>query len=116
MTIDTFNILVKTFGDQSYDEADRWKSIKYISTEGQLEPIDFEYRFANNDAYFINDESYGTGFIFIENPYAEFEQITNIGHKAKRIVTFIGLDMVNALSFKTDSVEITNAIISGGGN
>lgn len=116
MIIDTFNTLVKTFGDQSYDESDRWKSIKYFATEGQMEPIDFEYKFMCNEAYFINDESYGTGFIFIETPYAEFEPLNNKKRTPRRIVTFIGLEMINALSFKTDSLKLTNDTISGGGN
>ncbi len=116
MTIDTFNTLVKTFGDQSYDEADRWKSIKYISTEGQFEPIDFEHKFINDEAYFISDESYGAGFIFMGVPYAEFEPINKINGKQKRIVTFVNIEMVCSLSFKTDSAEATSNIITGGGN
>lgn len=115
MTIETFNTLVKNFGDQNYDETDRWKSIKYITTEGQMEPIDFEYKFLCNEAYFIDDVAYGTGFIFIETPYVEFEPINKDNEKVKRIVTFIGLTMVNSLSFKTKSVKDANDIIIAGG-
>lgn len=115
MTLDTFNSLVKTFGDQSYDEADRWKSIKYITTEGQFEPIDFEYHFMNNNAYFIQDSSYGAGFIFMGTPYAEFEPINHIGNRPRRIVTFVNLEMVCSLSFRVTSVDDTNNTILGGG-
>lgn len=117
MTIETFNSLVKNFGDQNYDEADRWKSIKYLSVEGQMEPIDFEYRFLCNDAYFINDDSYGTGFLFLETPYVEFEPINKVKDKTKRILTFIGLESINAITFNTTSVEaVNNTITLGGAN
>lgn len=115
MTTETFKTLVKNFGDQNYDEVDRWKSIKYITTEGQMEPIDFEYHFLCNEAYFIDDEAYGTGFIFLETPYVEFEPINKVKDKPKRIVTFIALTMINALSFKTSSVKAANDIIIAGG-
>lgn len=115
MTTETFNTLVKTFGDQAYDEVDRWKSIKYITTEGQMEPIDFEYKFKCNEAYYIDSDEFGTGFLFIETPYTEFEPINKIGDKVKRIVTFIGLTMVNAVSFRTDSVKASNDLITAGG-
>ena len=119
MKIETFNAICDKFGDQSYDSADRWKSIKYISTEGQMEPIDFEFMFNTNQAYFINDETMGTGFIYIETPYAEFEPINNIkinSPEHRRIVTFIGLEMVNGLSFRTKSVDDTNTIITNAEN
>lgn len=116
MTVETFNTLVKTFGDQSYDESDRWKSIKYITTEGQMEPIDFEYKFLCNEAYYINDDAYGAGFLFIETPYVEFEPINKAGNKVRRIVTFVALTMVNSISFKVTSVKSTNDIIDGGAN
>lgn len=116
MTIETFNSLVKNFGDQSYDEADRWKSIKYLSVEGQMEPIDFEYKFMCNDAYYINDESYGTGFLFLETPYVEFEPINKTGDKTRRVLTFIGLNSINSITFTANSVIETNSIIAGGDN
>ena len=115
MLLDTFNKLCAELGDQSYDESERWKSIKSISTEGQMEPIDFDFKFANNEAYFISDPSYGSGFIFIETPYAEFEPINNIlingNIEHRRLLTFIGLENVNAISFKTTSINKANANI-----
>ena len=49
MLLDTFNKLCAELGDQSYDESERWKSIKSISTEGQMEPIDFDFKLASNN-------------------------------------------------------------------
>ena len=115
MLLETFNKLCSELGDQSYDEPERWKSIRSISTEGQMEPIDFEFRFSNNEAYFISDSAYGSGFIFIETPYAEFEPINNIlingNIEHRRILTFIGLENVNGLSFKTKSITNANSTI-----
>ena len=114
MPNDTFLDLCKNFGDPSLPEAERWKSVKYISTEGQMEPLDFEFLFKHNEAYFINSEEYGTGFILIETPYTEFEPVNNNpnspGNK-KRIVTFIALTMVNSISFRTTNTNSVQNII-----
>lgn len=112
MQKDTFHTLCETLGDQSYDTADRWKSIKYITTEGAMEPIDFEFYYKNNLGYFMDNDSMGTGFLLLETPYAEFEPLNQPKRdKRKKILTFIGIEMINALGFRSESVEIANSII-----
>ena len=112
MTKETFRALCEALGDQSYDAEDRWKSLKYVSTEGSMEPIDFESLYINNKAYFIDDDSIGTGFLMLETPYVEFEPLNQPDkNHPKRVLTFMGLEMVNAISFRTGNVDTANAII-----
>lgn len=104
MTIETFLDTCKRYGDQSLPENERWKSIKYFSTEGQMESTDFEFYYKHNEAYFINDSSTGPGFIFLETPYTEFgAPHRNKDGSNKKIITFVSLIMVNALGFTSDS-------------
>ena len=112
MTLDTFNSLCESFGDQAYDASDRWKSVKYISTEGQMEPIDFEFFFNNRMGYFISDEKFGHGFILMETPYTEFTVLNcHANGEKKKIVTFVGLDMVNGISFRqTDQNKVSDIL------
>ena len=112
MTVDTFYSLCNAFGDQAYDATDRWKSIKYISTEGQMEPIDFEFFYNNRMGYFLGDENIGYGFILLETPYTEFTVLNyNKNGTKKKIVTFVGLDMVNGISFRqTDQNRVSDIL------
>ena len=101
MELATFNSLCKKFGEQDLAEDERWKSIKGISFEGSMEPIDFEKLYNIRRGYFIDDDAtIGAGFIIMEEPYAEFG-VVSPGFK-KKIVTFIGLDEINAISFRSD--------------
>ena len=98
MVIEEFRTICSTYGDQSLAENERWKSIKYISVEGQLEATDFGYYYENNLGYFLDIEGYPPVFLIIEPPYAEFEPI----NRGKKILTIITLQMVNSLGFRNN--------------
>ena len=107
MTIDDFRTICNTYGDKTLPEGERWKSIKYISVEGQMESTDFGYYYDNNLGYFLDVDDFPQVFVILATPYAEFQPL----NYKEKIATIITLTMVNALGFKT-----TESSSSGGGS
>lgn len=107
MTLDTLNSLCIKLGDKALPENERWKSIKYISEEGQMESIDFGYYFKNNLAYFLDGSKTEPGFLILETPYSETDQVTIKNGAREKIVTFIGLRNINGLSFMVNGEDVT---------
>ena len=103
MTIEDFRTICNAYGDQSLPENERWKSIKMLSVEGQMQGTDFGYYYDNNLGYFLDVDGFPPVFVILESPYAEFEPFN---YKDK-IVTIITLTMVNALGFKTPKSTTT---------
>jgi hypothetical protein len=113
MTKETFNSLCNKFANPDLPEGEKWKDLKYFTTEGQMEPLDFGYYFDMNMGYFIDDDTIGTGFLILEYPYAEFGVCyRDHSHATKKIATFIGLDMVNAVSFRVKDENKAHQIIT----
>jgi hypothetical protein len=112
MELAKFTALCTKLGRADRDAADRWKDIKYISTIGQSGPVGGDIqRLIKADAFtFVNNEEFGTGFIFFENEQSEL----NIVNRDK-CITFLGLENVVAVSFvakdgMVDIVDVLNDI------
>lgn len=91
-----FANLCKYLGDQSLDEADRWKSLKYINISDQASPgFDFQRLLRENRINFIKNTDIGPGFVLIDAPFSDMG-ITNLQDP---VLTFIPLESIDSFTF-----------------
>ena len=104
-----FQNLCKYLGDQSLDEKDRWKSLKYLNIAGQATPgFDFQRLLKEGRINFITNTDVGPGFTIIDMPFSDMG-VTNLSDP---ILTFIPLQSVDSFTFVITKESATGGNIS----
>ena len=95
-----FDFLCETFGDQSLDIKDRWKSVKYIFNENPLG--DMQLLIKRNEAVYIDNDEMGAGFCILGTPDVELNPVTT-----EKTITFLPLSQIDKITFVSDNIEVT---------
>lgn len=96
MTVDVFNSIAKQYGDQSLPDNEKWKSLMSFSIAGSSYPIDFATRFQDNMAYYVENASFGSGFLLLEPPHSDLEVLVG----KKQTCCFIPIEYVVDVAFR----------------
>lgn len=109
MEYEKFQTLCKYLGDQSLDEKDRWKSLKYLNIAGQAAPgFDFQRLLKEGRINFITNTDIGPGFTIIDIPFSDM----GVTNSSEPILTFIPLQSVDSFTFVVTKESETGGNIS----